>query len=33
MASFTTAAKDESLSNRAVRQYYRDEQSFGLMVF
>ena len=33
MASFTTAAKDEILSNRAVRQHYRDQQSFGLMVF
>lgn len=33
MASFTTAAKDEILSNRAVRQHFRDQQSFGLMVF
>ena len=33
MPSFTTAAKDEILSNKAVRQHFPNQQSFGLMVF
>ena len=33
MASFTTRAKDEILSDKSVRQHYKNQQSFGIMVF
>lgn len=33
MPSFTTRAKDELLANRSIRQHFRNQQSYGLMVF
>lgn len=33
MPSFTTRAKDEILSDKSVRQHYKNQQSFGIMVF
>lgn len=33
MPSFTTRAKDEILANKSIRQNYRNQQSYGLMVF
>lgn len=33
MASFTTRAKDEILADKTVRQHYKNQQSYGLMVF
>lgn len=33
MPSYTTRAKDEILANKAIRQHYKNQQSYGLMLF